>query len=490
MGWLIAILGQIFPYERAAAWIPPIVGSLTLIPTYLLGRKFLGVVPALLACAFVAYLPTEFLHRSLLGFTDHHVLEAFFAVWSVYLMIKAYETHGKWYWVVLTGISFGLYQLSWAGAAFFLLAVTIWVWYEFLFTVRKGGDPLILVRTVSIPVGISVLMSFAFQERVSLLLSVAVVCLPIGLWLLSKFTRDWDKMLFVLTLAAPTAVVVVSIFVNISGYILPLFWGGDSLIAEAHFPTLQVILSSYGLTFFFGIAGLVFIPKTRGKSLFLMWSAVLIVAALGQRRWGYYAAIPLSLMASFMVFYTHRWINRNARLATTVVLIAFLLSTNFTNTARLIATPINYDGYWHQALTWLRNNSEEPFDAPNSYLAEDPGPLKYGVLTWWDYGNWVIRTGRRVPVSSPTQSSDLPSFVFVAESEEAALKLLEKENIRYIVLHQEMLEGKWYAIAIWGQRPGISPQDCYITTLWENRAEAYQEVYGIGPIKIFERTNS
>ncbi|GAI00748.1 unnamed protein product, partial [marine sediment metagenome] len=67
--------------------------------------------------------------------------------------------------------------------------------------------------------------------------------------------------------------------------------------------------------------------------------------------------------------------------------------------------PLMTEG-WYSSATWLRENSPQPFGDPDFYyeLYETPfhyPETAYGVVSWWDYGHWITRIGRRVPNSSP-----------------------------------------------------------------------------------------
>ena len=59
--------------ETVAAYMPAILGSLTIIPVYFIGKQLFNRWAGVVAAALLVVLPGEFLHRSLLGFTDHHV---------------------------------------------------------------------------------------------------------------------------------------------------------------------------------------------------------------------------------------------------------------------------------------------------------------------------------------------------------------------------------------------------------------------------------
>lgn len=484
--WIIAALGQTLPYEQVAAWLPPLLAAGTLIPVYFLTRELVDNKTALLTCGLLSFLPGEFFHRTLLGFADHHMLEVPLMVATLFFLIKAYKSRTSWKWPILAGVSLALYQLAWAGTTFFLLAVLIWVWLEFLLSHQEKPSTL-LCRVVSVPLAISLVISAYWLSSVALMLTIAVMLMPAILYLLRKLLPDPKHLLFALSLALPTIIVAADLQLDLGKMFLPLFWGGDSTIAEARMTTISVLTAAYGMSFLLAIAGSIFFPKRRDTALFYVWAILLLLAALGQRRWGYYAAVPSSMLAAFFVFYLHRWVTQSARLAVTVVIIAFLVVPSLTNVNRLMHVPNNIDADWYVALTWLEQNSEPPFANPDAYysLVVNEKPT-YGILSWWDYGNWIIRISHRVPFTSPTQASDLPCRVFTAATEEEALQLLEGRDVRYIVVHKELLTTKWHAIAAWAHKPDLPVMGTYLEALWNGRATAFEQVYQRGSIRIYE----
>ena len=92
------------------------------------------------------------------------------------------------------------------------------------------------------------------------------------------------------------------------------------------------------------------------------------------------------------------------------------------------------DGNWYDALRWMAINTPQPFQNPDEYYRASRGPAAvadYGVLAWWDYGYWITRVARRVPVTNPRQSGirDAASF-FVTTNEADANRIAERLGIR------------------------------------------------------------
>jgi dolichyl-diphosphooligosaccharide--protein glycosyltransferase len=64
--------------DVVGVYFPAILGALTVIPVYFIGKELFNRWAGVIAAGLVALLPGEFLGRSILGFTDYHVAETLF----------------------------------------------------------------------------------------------------------------------------------------------------------------------------------------------------------------------------------------------------------------------------------------------------------------------------------------------------------------------------------------------------------------------------
>jgi len=90
IAWLIG-LGSPTPHtiDVVGAYVPPILGTLTIIAVYFIGKELFNHWVGLLSATLAAILPGEFLNRSLLGFTDHHVAESLFTTVTILFLTLA-----------------------------------------------------------------------------------------------------------------------------------------------------------------------------------------------------------------------------------------------------------------------------------------------------------------------------------------------------------------------------------------------------------------
>ncbi|HEY3421633.1 MAG TPA: STT3 domain-containing protein, partial [Methanocellaceae archaeon] len=118
-----------------AAYFPAVLGALCAIPAYMIGKKLFNRNVGLLAAFFLAFMPGEFLGRSMLGFVDHHVAEVLFSVLTVALLAYALDAAKKsnlsleqiknkdinaiktpLALACLAGVAYALFILEWPGA--------------------------------------------------------------------------------------------------------------------------------------------------------------------------------------------------------------------------------------------------------------------------------------------------------------------------------------------------------------------------------------
>ena len=138
--WLVAAVAWIVGFgspsqhtiNLVGAYIPPILGTLTIIPVYFIGKELFNRWAGVISAALVVILPGEFLNRSLLGFTDHHVAESLFTTITILFLIlavkKARESeisfahliNRDWatilkplIYTILAGVFLGIYLLTW-----------------------------------------------------------------------------------------------------------------------------------------------------------------------------------------------------------------------------------------------------------------------------------------------------------------------------------------------------------------------------------------
>lgn len=462
--------------ETVGAYLPAVVGSLTAIPVYFLGKqvfqsRFVGMAGAL----FVMTLPTEFLFRTLLGFTDHHFLEVLFTV-----LVLLFLARGTVRGAILAGVCQGLLLLSWQAGVILVGVVWVWLLGQYVYNTVKGQPVNHHLLNVGVYVWVALIVSTPLaviwsRAGEAFLVLWVVMLTPVFLWMMSRVR--WVVMRGFIVAFVAAAAFVVADLVSMGGQTIltkvyvelrNVFWGFGTTIVETQPTSIITAIFCYSLAGLLSLGGLYVAIWKKLNPLFLLWALVMFVAAVGQRRWGYYAVIPVGLLSAYFIQFAVETLQVKRQAVAMVViclLVAVVPIRGIIISLRAVGPDLSTDMY--QSCVWMRENTPEPFNNvgesnPDGYLCYIPDPYSqsgvemkptYGVLTWWDYGHWIIRIARRVPCSSPTQQYVGTQWFWRAQTEEEAEKFIEGLNIRYIIVTEEMVTGKFRAI-VHGIPPG------------------------------------
>lgn len=133
-----------------------------------------------------------------------------------------------------------------------------------------------------------------------------------------------------------------------------------------------------------------------------------------------------------------------------IALLATILLPNLAGVLTIAGDRPEISVDWAETLEWLSENTPKTagFERP-----ERPG--EYGVLSWWDYGNWILLQSRRPVVANNFQAGaqDAARF-FLSETEDEAIAVAEARDIRYVITDYKIVYTKLPAIPPWiGEDP-------------------------------------
>jgi len=250
---------------------------------------------------------------------------------------------------------------------------------------------------------------------------------------------------------------------------------------------------------------------------FLVWSLIILMIPMVQRRFQYYLAINMALLSGYLVWQviwqsgvkkltqraeepkedinisktkmkkkaiaerrSVRTHYLNAFLA--LVIVALYVFTPNISQAQAQSKNVSYalSDNWLAALNWMRDNTPDPMGDPDAYYTDyDALPPResfnypasaYGVTAWWDYGYWIIRIARRIPNTNPSQSSDPIRKVaaFFLSQDKAQIDELRKAlGSKYVIVDYDIVPGKYWAMLNWADLD----QEKYIPTFYIQTTE-------------------
>lgn len=476
--------------EIWAAFLPPILASLTVIILYFLAYEiFRNKGYAFIATLLFALLPTEFYHRSMLGFTDHHILEVLFTLASLLFILKV--EHQRLFWLPL-GFSLGGLYASWAGAAYIHIILLAYVIFRIFRYYHTRRDPLKYAIYYSSATALAACIfiltirynASQFANEVALLLNLMI---PIVLAGLATLLGKRRKVFYWGTLGGGAILLgCLCIILPIQDMFLGIFeYGVTDVISERAALSIPVVTSTLGLTALLAIVGFVFYLRDKQQALITVFTIPMLAATVCQLRYEYYLIISVAILTTYCIKIISKYFN--AKSALVVVMVFFAILPSVTNIIRLATYENDIDYSMYEALAWLRQTSPEPYqDVPNAFYDIPEYTADYQVLSWWDYGAWITYIAHRAPLTTPMglYYNEMSSF-FITGDLEALTRTAEKlygtgnVHIKYIVINDWMLASDWI---YWANDTTVLP---FLNKLWYEETE-YPLVYKNETVKIFE----
>jgi dolichyl-diphosphooligosaccharide--protein glycosyltransferase len=553
--------------EQVGALTPPVLGALTTVPIYFIGTRLFERRTGLLAAALLAIMPGQLLARSLLGFTDHHVAEAFLTSLTILAAVVTLQTstlRTRLIGAALTGLALSAYLMAWSGGAMLVFVLCAWGATQYVLDdVRRETTP------ASAPLGAGVTTRFDSDRVAPVLIPALVVALVTlimlqdrSLWRFAiQMTAVVAGLGVIVALAAvrfglrairaPRGALGVALVIVTAGGIIgfrfanPGLWNailgdlqrfrpGSTGFTVSEIRPLLFMTGSmsfvvpfivFGPAFFIGLGALGWLAWRAVRTakapllLFVIWSALMYLATLGQNRFGYYLNLNLALLtgAACGFVLTWAWSPRGRRVprsradarragvrhagvegppprwlqaAVVAAIVVVVLVPSAILARPMAGNNLGLPDGYRASLEWLRQNTPEPFATKDYYFARyRPGETlgaSYTVMAWWDYGYEIIRLARRVPVANPTQAGaeDAGRF-FTATDEGEAVKILDERRTRYVVAHAEVpilprgevVQGKFETMVWWSGKK--------VDRYWETFLTKDPKTGQLGPLVLF-----
>lgn len=343
--------------DIVGVYFPAVLGALTVIPVYFIGRALFNKWVGIIAAALIAVMPGEFLGRSILGFTDQHIAEVLFSLVAVLFLILAIKQaranelnwggflrrDGKAItkplnYTLLAGLFLGIYLVTWQGGLLFVFIIAVYFVIQFIIDHLRYKSTTYLGITgfVTFLIAAIIFLPFSPSRDISLAV-IAAVLMPPVLAFISWFigSRKYKTVyypavlvfigvviLVALALAAPgifdtmmerftifnpggasaeTTIEMRSFFTHNGEFTTGRAWG--------NFTTGLFLARDYAIPGFGIIALVVLIWRyihRRGEDnhwlLLIIWTLVVLVATIGQQRFAYYLAVNIALLIAFIAW--------------------------------------------------------------------------------------------------------------------------------------------------------------------------------------------
>ncbi len=330
--------------DIVGVYLPAILGALTVIPVYFIGKALFNRYVGVIAAGLIAVFPGEFLGRSILGFTDYHIAEVLFTTVAMLFLILAVKVgkdkgftfeclkHNQWsilmkpfIYSLFTGIFLGAYLLTWAGALLFVFIIFVYFFIQFIIDYLRGRstDYLCFISTITFIVALLMLLPTS-PDRMYLVSLIIAITVPIVLGLLSHFMANCGVKPFIYLVAVlGFGLTCLVTFHLINPFLLrtmmgrlgfftwpvgttvlemqPLFFPGGNFswsVAWGNFTTSFILC-------FISLCIIIYFIIKRGeadKTLFIIWGLVMLAITLSMRRFAYYFAVNVALLSGYFVW--------------------------------------------------------------------------------------------------------------------------------------------------------------------------------------------
>jgi dolichyl-diphosphooligosaccharide--protein glycosyltransferase len=481
-------LGQHSPagMEMAAAFVPIIIGLMAIVVIYYLVRELFDSRIALLA-GFMTALAPYYLIYTMLGATDHHCLEVLLQLLSLLFIVMAFSRADKKYpFAALAGLTMAALAYAWQGADIYFGLFLIYAFFSMTLALKNGSSSKENVTALLAAYGVALILVLPLESapwmHPSFLGLAAMIAGLAIMHVLSLIVarRKYPWMAFPLGLLV--LLILIGLLSLVGGslfglsalmqYGISYILNGEMIgkISEAE-PLIynaqtfsEVAFSGLGLNLLLSLAGIAAMvahmrradeKKRPGLLMLLIWAAYSLLLTFGQARFLYLSTIAMGVLISILIFWA--WDLLNKKMAERgqgvpgiiVVLLLLLIVPTLLDTISFAAsTPPDVAGDWQQSLMWLEDNSNA-----TSYYDNPSKNGEYSVMSWWDYGNWIVLMAKRPVVANNFQAGveDAAQF-YLSESEENATAVLDKRGCKYIIIDFDMMYSKLNAITTWANK--------------------------------------
>ena len=501
--------------EMTASLVPMIIGIIAIVVVYYIFRELFDHKVALLA-AFMAALAPYYLLYTMFAALDHHCLEVLLYLIILLFIIMAISRKEKRYlYTFAAGVAMAALAYTWQGAVIYLAIFLLYAVVQMTFDLKEGKSSketatmllaaFAIAFILVLPFGNTSALSASFQGIGAMIIAISIM-FALAL-ITAKRKISWKAFpLSILIISALFALLtkLAGGFFGVGAMIqsgLEYIWGGGMIgkISEAE-PLIydaetfsQVVFSLLGLNLLLSLGGmaacLIYIRRStgarrQGQTLLLLWMAFTLILTFGQSRFLYISTISMGLLISIFFFFLLELADKRHKEGSpmaarsplaAILLLLLVLPTVWDAASFAQSTPPAVAGDWEESLAWLKENSNTTsfFDAPQKVP-------EYSVMSWWDYGNWILYLAERPVVANNFQAgvADAAKF-YLSESEEEATAVLDARGSRYIFADYSLIYGKFASLTTWTNEDLSS----YM------RAENYGSQYAVIPLeRLFNTT--
>jgi len=400
------------------------------------------------------------------------------------------------------GIIFAISLLTWLGSPIFVGLIVIYAIIQFTFNLKqkRSSDYLNIIIIVTFIFTLILITPFILNavrpgfELSALYLSwfqiifvSFMIIISIMLGLISKFMHeknvDWFYYPLFISVSALFVIILLknvlsSLYISLvsgisyligSGKILTTISEAQPLFFTDNLFTFTPMWNGFACSFIVAMLALLINGKKvikesfpPEKVFFIIWTLLIIALTLFQRRFMYLLSINVAILTGFFIINilpvaTKRNSGKLLKKLKKVegkterhipywkiaIIFGLLILPNLYVSISAATHPMVPPSDWEESLNWLKYNTPE-----TSYYNNASSTPEYGVMSWWDYGNWIVYLGHRPVITNNFQIGvDEAAKYFIETNESKANEILDDRNVRYVITDSEMIVTKFSSIS-------------------------------------------
>ena len=411
----------------------------------------------------------------------------------MFMILALSRKENRYLFAAAAGVAMIGEAYTWLGSSAYFGVFLIYLVIQITLDLKDGKSSSNAAKTMLLSFGLTLAFTLPFWNA-SWLFSTffgaaAITASIVGLFALSRILLERR----VSWVAFPTVIVVIAGAFIVLSQTLGDIWifskaneiiitGGDYLMggqmigkiseAEPLFARPEILFSNFifsnlGWNLIFTTAGLLVLigylihskmnaEKNEARLLFLVFVVFTLILTVGQIRFLELSSISMGILISILFFWAMGEVEKNRKGRSRqskfliLVLFLFLVLPTVKEAASICDAKPDIAGDWYDSLNWLEKNSNT-----TSYYDNPDKTPEYGVLSWWDYGNWILYQAKRPVVANNFQNKtaieDVTNF-YLSEDEKTATDVLDARRTKYVITDYDLLYGKFSALALWANK--------------------------------------
>ena len=473
-------------------FFPAIMGGLTVLVIYYLGKEILDRGTGLIAAFFLAFNP-GFMQRTMAGFFDNETIGVFASLLTFLFLLKGIRT-GKFLFSVLGGMSLGYLSLSWGGYQFVYLIIPILC--IILILTNKYNENILITYAVVEGLGLLIFSLYArfnytalftdLETAVIFLFTIILIIFHIIQSKKVEHPKLYNNIINAVKWGIIPVIVIGAMIIWVAPDLLPFGFGSRfktilnplfrdeiSLVASVaeqmpspwsvfYYNTLiPLVLTPLGIYFCFKVlnASEIFLIAFVISMYYFTGSMIRIILIFSPAvsLVGAYGLVSILRIFGSFIGERREGVSRKRKrqLKGTVgnsEILAIFMVVGFLGVAQIVhATDISIDQFsysqiapagvvhdWEESLMWMRSNLE----------GTDV------VVSWWDYGYWLTPIGNVTTVNDNATMNQtrigLTGMALMQTDEVYSAKAFLKLKADYVLVYFGLMitglggdEGKW-----------------------------------------------